>query len=215
MGPAPSRSALDFFPASRDLVSLRSAAAGCEGCDLYLAATRTVFGEGDPGAAVMLVGEQPGDEEDVEGRPFVGPASRELDEALQRAGLDRSSVWVTNVVKHFKNVPRGARRMHVKPSMLEVRACRPWLDAEIELVEPDVVVLLGATAAQAVLGRSFRMTRSRGEWAAFDGRRALATWHPSAILRAPEREDRHRMRAELAEDLSKVAAALAGGTRGP
>lgn len=192
---------------------LREAAAGCRGCDLYGPATQTVFGEGDPHARMMLVGEKPGDQEDKEGHPFVGPAGRELDRALESAGVDPRHVYVTNVVKHFKFVQRGKRRIHQKPTAGEVKACTPWLDHEIEMVRPEVMVLLGATAAQAIVGRAFRITRQRGELLAVDGRPAvIATWHPSAILRANEHEDRARMREELAGDL-EAAARFALGRR--
>lgn len=201
------RSAADFVPGgSPSLEVLRAAAAGCRGCDLYEAATQTVFGEGDPHARLMLVGEKPGDQEDREGHPFVGPAGRELTRALEGAGLDPRRVYVTNVVKHFKFAQRGKRRIHQKPTAGEVKACTPWLDHEIETVRPDVMVLLGATAAQAIAGSAFRITKQRGELLDVPGRpSAIATWHPSAILRADEREDRARMRAELTADLEAAA----------
>lgn len=211
------RSAADFFPRGCDpsapagcsLDAVRSAAEHCRGCDIYLRATQTVFGEGDPNARLMLVGEQPGDAEDIEGHPFVGPAGGLLDESLDEAGLEREHVWLTNAVKHFKWAEeRGKRRIHDKPTVVEVHACKPWLDAEIAIVEPEVVVALGATAAPSLLGTKFRITKARGEWQQADGRKVLATWHPSAVLRAPEREDRHRMRAELVSDLRQVAESL-------
>src|ERR671936_1568405 len=155
-------SAAEFVPSSRSLQSLRSAAAGCRGCGLWERGTQTVFGEGGAGAAVMFVGEQPGDQEDKEGRPFVGPAGKLLDRALEEAGIDRSLAYVTNAVKHFKWEPRGKRRIHKKPNAAEIAACRPWLDTEIELVKPRVIVCLGATAAQALLGRNFKVTEHRG-----------------------------------------------------
>jgi len=203
------RSAADFVPADADdLEALREAAARCRGCDLYRAATQTVFGEGDPRARIMLIGEKPGDSEDREGHPFVGPAGRELARGLEAAAIDPRHVYVTNVVKHFKFVQRGKRRIHQKPTAGEVQACLPWLDHELEVVRPDVMVLLGATAAQALLGKAFRITAQRGERVDVEGRpSAIATWHPSAILRAKEHEDRERMRAELAADL-EVAAQL-------
>jgi DNA polymerase len=170
-----------------------------------------VFGDGSPTARVMLVGEQPGDAEDIEGEPFVGPAGSLLDDLLDESGVGRADAWVTNAVKHFKfeEVRRG-KRIHKKPTMLEIRACRPWLEAELELVEPEALVLLGATAAQSLLGSAFRLTRTRGEWVEREGLpRTLATWHPSEVLRAPEREDRHRKRDEMLGDLRKVAETLA------
>jgi DNA polymerase len=205
---ADSVSAADFLPAQHTLPKLRAAAKRCEGCPLYLRATQTVFGRGPATATVMLVGEVPGDQEDKLGEPFVGPAGRLLDEALEAAGLNREEVYLTNAVKHFKWEPQGKRRLHKKPSAREIAACRPWLDAEIEAVHPQTIVCLGATAAQALLGRSFRITRQRGEllpspW----GGGILATWHPSAILRAPQQADRHRLRAEFIGDLKLAASA--------
>src|ERR671936_627462 len=157
-------SAAEFVPSSRSLQSLRSAAAGCRGCGLWERGTQTVFGEGGAGAQVMFVGEQPGDQEDQQGRPFVGPAGRLLDQALEEAGIDRSLAYVTNAVKHFKWEPKGKRRIHAKPTWTELAACRPWLHAELEAVAPRVVVCLGATAAQSLLGKQFRVTRHRGEF---------------------------------------------------
>lgn len=205
--PRPTRSAADFLPRdARNLGVLRQAAAGCRGCDLYRNATQTVFGEGDPRAPIMLIGEKPGDQEDREGHPFVGPAGRELAHAIDAAGINPQHVYVTNVVKHFKFVQRGKRRIHQKPTAGEVRACMPWLDSEIEIVRPDVMVLLGATAARAVVGRAFRITKQRGEIVAVPNRPpALGTWHPSAILRADGSDDRARMRAELTADLEVAA----------
>lgn len=206
------RSAALYLPERRDLPSLCAAVQGCRGCDLYKRATQAVLGEGPQDARVMFVGEQPGDEEDIAGHPFVGPAGRLLDEVLDEAGIGRDRVWLTNAVKHFKfsEVRRG-KRIHEKPTMAEVGACRPWLDVEFELVQPEVVVLLGATAAQALFGSGFRFTKVRGQWQQLpDGRRALATWHPAAVLRGPEREDRHRKRAELLDDLRQVSMVLFG-----
>lgn len=204
------RSAADFVPPHpRSLDVLRRAAAGCRGCDLYRNATQTVFGEGERGARIMLIGEKPGDQEDKQGRPFVGPAGRELDRALTEAGIDPKDVYVTNVVKHFKFVQRGKRRIHQKPTAGEVQACLPWLDREIEMVRPELMVLLGATAAKAILGASFRITQKRGKIILVEGRPpALATWHPSAILRQRESVDRARLRQELVDDLVIARRAL-------
>ncbi|MDQ3946631.1 MAG: UdgX family uracil-DNA binding protein [Actinomycetota bacterium] len=197
--------------------ALREAAAACTACDLYRNATQTVFGEGPAAARVMLLGEQPGDKEDRAGRPFVGPAGRLLDDALARAGIDRSEVYVTNVVKHFKFTPRGKARIHQKPNAAEQAACRPWLEAELAIVRPEVVVCLGATAAQAILGRQFRVTQQRGqllEWPpkfaipVDDPPLVLATVHPSSILRAPEDADRQALMDGFATDLEVVATAL-------
>src|SRR5687768_401934 len=157
-------SAADFLPSRITLPSLRKAARGCRGCHLFEKATQTVFGEGPEGARIAMVGEQPGDKEDVTGRPFVGPAGALLDRAIEQAGLDRDDIYLTNVVKHFKHVMRGKRRIHKKPDLEEIRACIPWLDAELGRITPEVLVLLGATAAQAVLGRTFRVTHHRGEF---------------------------------------------------
>jgi DNA polymerase len=206
-------SAAEFLPPERSLGALREAAAGCRGCGLYENATQTVFGEGSKRAAVMFVGEQPGDQEDLQGRPFVGPAGKLFGRALEEAGIDRSKVFVTNAVKHFKwtPAPRGKRRIHKKPSAEEIRACRPWLDAEIEAVEPKVVVALGATAAQALLGRTFKVTERRGELIETEDIDALvtATVHPSSILRAPDEVSRASAFESLVRDLAAVARALA------
>src|ERR687885_3014818 len=205
------RSAADFFPDRITLRTLRDASAGCRGCDLWERATQTVFGEGVPDADVMFVGEQPGDREDVEGRPFVGPAGRLLDRALEEAGIDRTSVYVTNAVKHFKWVARGKRRIHQKPNWSEIAACRPWLDAELEVVEPRVLVCLGATAAQALLGRDFRVSRQRGELVESPlAPHVLATVHPSSILRQRDEASRHAEMAAFVEDLKIVATVLNG-----
>jgi uracil-DNA glycosylase len=198
-------SAEEFLPESRDLIALRRAAKGCKGCPLWAPATQTVFGEGPADVRVVLVGEQPGDREDREGRPFVGPAGRVLDRALGEAGIDRGATYVTNAVKHFKFVERGKRRLHKNPSRSEVVACRPWLDAELAALSPEVVVPMGAVAAQALLGPSFRVTRQRGEVLPLDGDlMAVATVHPSSILRGPE-EDREQNFAALVADLEVVA----------
>jgi DNA polymerase len=185
---------------------------GCRACDLWARATQGVFGEGSRTARLMLVGEQPGDREDLAGRPFVGPAGRVLDEALEAAGIDRADTFVTNVVKHFKWKPSGKKRLHDKPNREQVKACRPWLDLEEELIRPEVVVLLGATAAQAILGSSFRVTVDHGRLLEPErpgGPRRLATLHPSAILRARTPEDREEMRRTLVADLSVAAGSLA------
>jgi uracil-DNA glycosylase len=202
-------SAADFIPPKPTLAKLREAAAGCRGCDLWINASQTVFGEGPKLAEVMLVGEQPGDQEDRAGHPFVGPAGRLLDHALQEAGIDRGRVYVTNSVKHFKfvQIERG-RRLHKKPNAAEIRACHPWLEEEIRLVKPRVIVALGATAAQVLLGKDFRVTRDRGkpipsEWA----EAIVATVHPSSILRAPD-DSRDEARREFVADLAQVAAYL-------
>jgi uracil-DNA glycosylase len=202
--------AAPLVPAKPSLPKLKRAAAGCRACDLWRRGTQTVFGEGSSRARVMLVGEQPGDREDLEGRPFVGPAGRILDAALERAGIDRAAVYVTNAVKHFKWEPRGKRRIHQKPNSVEIAACRPWLDAEIRAVKPDVLVCLGATAAQALLGRSFRVSRQRGRFVASAlAPRVLATVHPSSILRAPDDATRRAETERFVNDLKKVARALA------
>ena len=201
-------SAADFLPPWRTLPALRKAVQGCRGCQLYKNATQAVFGEGTRNAAVMLVGEQPGDQEDKAGRPFVGPAGKLLDRALEEAGIDRGSAYVSNAVKHFKWEARGKRRIHAKPSWSEVAACRPWLEAELAVVKPTVLVLLGAVAAQGLLGKQFRVTKQRGELV--DSPLApyvTATIHPSAILRG-EPADRERELSGLVADLRKVAALL-------
>jgi DNA polymerase len=203
----------ELIPAEPDLEQLRDVAQGCTGCDLYQRGTQTVFGEGARKADVMLVGEQPGDQEDRKGRPFVGPAGRVLDDALEQAGIDRRRAYVTNVVKHFKWEARGKRRIHKKPNASEIMACRPWLDAEIEVVRPRALVCLGATAAQALLGKDFRVSRSRGE--PVESKLApfvMATVHPSSILRGPE-EERARAFEEFVSDLSVVARQLSEEAR--
>jgi DNA polymerase len=188
---------------------VRDAAAGCKACDLYKRGTQTVFGEGPTRAEVMLVGEQPGDAEDLAGHPFVGPAGRLLDRALADAGIDRARVYVTNVVKHFKWEPRGKRRIHAKPNAAEIGACRPWLETEIALVKPRVLVLLGATAAQALLGRAFKVSRQRGQFVESPlAPLVTATVHPSSILRAPDDEARRLEMQRFVADLRNVAARL-------
>ena len=204
----PATSAADFLPSQHNLTALRRAAADCQGCELYKQATQTVFGEGPKSARVVLVGEQPGDQEDRSGQPFVGPAGGLLDKALEAAGIDRREVYVTNAVKHFKWVARGKRRLHAKPSAREMNACRPWLEAELAVIEPQIIVCLGATASQSLLGRSFRLTRQRGEILAGDYGRILATYHPSAILRAPDEQARHEMFESFVDDLHVVAERL-------
>jgi DNA polymerase len=191
------------------LPRLREAAADCRACRLWRDATQTVFGEGGSGARVMFVGEQPGDQEDLQGRPFVGPAGQLLDRALDEAGIDRTHVYVTNAVKHFKFERRGKRRIHKKPAADEVAACRPWLEAELDVVRPALLVALGATAAQALLGRTFRLTQHRGEFFESSlGPVITATIHPSAILRAPDDASRHEEFEALVADLRLVAKRL-------
>jgi len=202
-------SATDFLPERQTVPALREAAAGCRGCHVWEIGTQTVFGEGAARAEAMFVGEQPGDPEDKAGRPFVGPAGRVFDDALEAAGIDRSSTYVTNAVKHFKWQARGKRRIHQKPNWTEMTACRPWLEAELAVVRPRVLVLLGATAAQSLLGREFRVTQHRGEL--LDSELAeivTATVHPSSILRG-EPEERDAAFAAFVADLSVVANALA------
>ena len=202
--------ATPFLPQRKSLKSLREAAATCRGCNLYAGATQTVFGEGLKRAKLALVGEMPGDREDQEGRVFVGPAGRELDKALERVGIVRAEVYITNVVKHFKYEERGKRRIHQKPSRGEVKACLPWLRAELDLVRPEVLVILGATAGQALLGSGFRLMQERGR--PIDSELAplvTATVHPSAILRAPDDEARRAEREAFRRDLQTAADFLA------
>lgn len=192
------------MPATHDLARLRAAAVKCKGCDLYQRATQVVFGEGPRDARVVMVGEQPGDEEDRKGHPFIGPSGRLLSKAMAEAGLEREKIYVTNAVKHFKFVERGKRRIHAKPNGIEISACKPWLEAELSSIEPDLVVCLGATAAQSLMGRSFRITADRGKffphaWA----KEIVATVHPSAILRVPDRyEEEYRL---FLNDLQVIA----------
>jgi DNA polymerase len=196
-------------PLYSTLQSTRDAARDCRACELWKLGTQTVFGEGKPHARVLLVGEQPGDKEDLQGRPFVGPAGALLDKALEEAGIDRRDAYVTNAVKHFKWEPRGKRRIHKKPNSLEITACRPWLDAEIKLVKPQVIVCLGATAAQALLGRKFRVTQQRGQVLRFEAAsHIVATVHPSSILRARDEESRHREYELFVKDLRVVTNVL-------
>jgi uracil-DNA glycosylase family protein len=192
-----------------ELERLRRDAADCQACPLWRTGTQTVFGEGAASAQVVFVGEQPGDQEDKQGRPFVGPAGRVLDEALELAGIDRSTAYVTNAVKHFKWSPRGKRRIHAKPNWSEIAACNSWLQSELEVIEPAVVVCLGATAAQALLGKQFRVTKQRGSWIESElAEHVTATIHPSSILRQRTDEDRHRELDGLVEDLKLVATVL-------
>ena len=193
---------------------MQKAVQKCEGCDLYLHATQAVFGEGPGHAEIVMIGEQPGDEEDRKGHPFVGPAGKMLDRALEEAEIDRTDVYVTNAVKHFKFEERGKRRLHKKPRASEIHACEPWLEAEIAVVKPSIIVCLGATAAQAIFGNKYRLTKERGvlvphAWAPF----ATSTIHPSAILRAPDEEQRHAEYAHFVQDLGKVKEHLATLTR--
>jgi uracil-DNA glycosylase len=200
-----------LIPPKASLETLRAAAATCKACDLWKNATQTVFGEGKPSARVMMVGEQPGDREDLAGHPFVGPAGALLDKALAKAGIARSEVYVTNVVKHFKwaPAPRGKRRIHKKPRYSEMHACRPWLDAELSAVKPEVLVCLGATAAQALLGKIFSVSRRRGELIESPlARYVMATVHPSSVLRAIDDESRHAQFRAFVQDMKKVAALL-------
>ena len=202
------KGASNLIPPSLTLPALQEAAKACKACDLWKLGTQTVFGEGRAPARVMFVGEQPGDSEDRAGRPFVGPAGRLLDEVLAEIGIDRSDVYVTNVVKHFKWVAaqRGKRRIHKKPRQSEIEACRPWLDAELQVVKPEVLVCLGASAAQALLGKDFRVTRDRGTLMKTDlAPRVMATAHPASILRAPDPAVREQQRREFVRDLRKVA----------
>jgi uracil-DNA glycosylase len=211
MARAAIETAAPLIPPRPTLPLLREIAAGCQACDLSKCGTQTVFGEGRALARAMFVGEQPGDSEDKVGRPFVGPAGKLLDKALLAAGIDRKLVYVTNVVKHFKWVPRGKRRLHEKPNSREIAACRPWLEAELAVVKPRVLVLLGATAAQAILGKSFKVTQQRGQILASDlAPRVMATVHPSSLLRAPDDETRHREMRRFIEDLSHIAPLVAG-----
>jgi uracil-DNA glycosylase family protein len=211
MPASPSSPVQELIPDHPTLEALRERAAGCQGCGLYRDATQTVFGEGRASAEVVLVGEQPGDVEDRTGRPFAGPAGKLLDRALEEAGIDRRQVYVTNAVKHFKWTRRGKLRLHKKPNAEEIRACRPWLDAELAVVKPRVLVCLGATAAQALLGSAFRVTRQRGQFVESElASRVLATVHPSSVLRAPDDEARADAYRGLVEDLAKVAKEISG-----
>ena len=210
----PVSTAAPLVPLNPTLPKLRAAAAGCQACDLWKSGTQTVFGEGGGHAKVLFVGEQPGDREDLAGRPFVGPAGALLDKALAETHIDRRDVYVTNVVKHFKWEPRGKRRIHKKPNSLEITACRPWLEAEIKVTRPQVIVCLGATAAQALLGKNFKVTQRRGELISSElAPYVTATVHPSSILRAQTDEERHQQYAAFASDLKKIAAVIRRATR--
>jgi uracil-DNA glycosylase family protein len=201
----PQPSAAPFVPQRATLRGLWKAAQDCRGCDLYRRATQAVLGEGPATARVVMVGEQPGDVEDRQGRPFVGPAGRLLDRALADAGIERSDAYLTNAVKHFKFEERGKRRIHKKPTQLEIDACRPWLDAELAILRPEAVICLGATAAQALFGKSFRLTQHRGEFLEHPAARIVAaTVHPSSLLRIPDREQRHEEYARFVGDLRRV-----------
>lgn len=209
MARKPVLTAAPLVPLRPTLPVLREAASGCKACDLWKTGTQTVFGEGAPHAKVLFVGEQPGDKEDLAGKPFVGPAGGVLDKALAAAGIDRGETFVTNAVKHFKWEPRGKRRIHKKPNSIEIAACRPWLNAEIEVVKPQVIVVLGATAAQALLGKDFKVTQRRGELIESElAPYIVATVHPSSILRAPDDNSRHHEMAKFIDDLKQVAKAL-------
>jgi uracil-DNA glycosylase len=203
------KSAAELIPERPTISTVRNASKRCEACDLYKRGTQTVFGEGARRAALMFVGEQPGDQEDLAGRPFVGPAGKLLDRALDAAGISRDAVYVTNVVKHFKWEPRGKRRIHKKPNSAEIAACRPWLDTEVQLVKPRAIICLGATAAQALLGSGFKVTKSRGKFVPSElAPLVMATVHPSSILRAPDADTRRDEMKRFTDDLRKVARAL-------
>ena len=202
-------STFDFLPEEISYPSLKAASAECRGCDLYKNATQTVFGEGDINSGVIFVGEQPGDEEDLKGRPFVGPAGRLFDKALEQAGIDRQRIYLTNAVKHFKWKPQGKRRLHQKPNAAEIRACDPWLRSELILIQPRILVCLGATAAQSLLGKDFRVTQMRGKWLESElAPNTIATIHPSAILRTPS-DTREAAYRDFVSDLLAVSEAMA------
>jgi uracil-DNA glycosylase family protein len=205
----PPNSAKPPIETHASLKELEASAKDCQACDLWKRATQTVFGEGPPSAKIILIGEQPADQEDREGKPFVGPAGHLLDEALAEAGIDRKTVYVTNAVKHFKWEPRGKRRIHKKPNAAEIAACRPWLEAELAALHPKIIVCLGATAAQSLLGRDFRVTQHRGEFLkSLLAPIAMATVHPSSILRAPDKQTRHKEMKRFVADLKKISQAL-------
>jgi uracil-DNA glycosylase len=205
MAKRPIPTAAPLIPPNPNYQELHDAAADCRACHLWQLGTQTVFGEGAPKPRIMFVGEQPGDQEDIQGHPFVGPAGKILDKALEEAGIDRKEVYVTNAVKHFKWEPRGKRRIHKKPNTLEVAACKPWLEAELELIKPEVVVCLGATAAQALLGRDFRVTAHRGEFVKSPiAPYVMATVHPSSLLRAPDEATRRLETKRFINDLKRI-----------
>ena len=218
--PGGERSAAPFVPSTTSIRTLSAAAHECRGCDLYKTATQVVFGAGPKSARLMLVGEQPGDVEDRQGKPFVGPAGRLLDEFMEEAGIPRQRVYVTNAVKHFKWEPRGKRRMHKRPRLSEIKACRSWLEAELRAIKPQIVVLLGATAAQSIMGPRFKLMQNRGKLLETPGpvgpglpvERVVATIHPSAVLRAPDSERRRAAYDSLVADLKVVARALRSGS---
>jgi uracil-DNA glycosylase family protein len=197
----------EWVPRNEDIAAMRDAVQACRGCELWRDATQAVFGEGDPAAPMMLVGEQPGDREDLAGEPFVGPAGRILDAAVERAGIERDSLYVTNAVKHFRFEERGKRRIHKKPAVGHIDACRPWLEAEVRAVDPAVIVCLGATAARAVLGRSVGIAEARGQAFTAWGRKVVVTTHPAAIVRLRDADERAAAIAELADDLAFAAGA--------
>lgn len=210
----PGRSAIDYLPDGLNYTELKAAAESCRGCDLYKTATQTVFGEGATNADIMFVGEQPGDEEDLSGHPFVGPAGKLFDRALAEAGIDRADAYVTNVVKHFKWKQRGKRRLHERPRAGEINACMPWLESELTVIRPRILVCLGATAAQALLGRAFRVTQDRGRWVDSElADKVMATVHPSSILRAPDDSRREQYR-DFISDLTVAAKELHKKARG-
>ena len=202
--PPKSHSAAEFIPPRPSLPKLRQAIQDCQGCDLYRYATQAVFGEGPQRASIVFIGEEPANEEDLQGHPFVGPAGKLLNRALEDAGIHRPDIYVTNAVKHFKFEERGKRRLHKKPRASEIKACRPWLEAELSLIQPKIVVCLGATAAQTMLGAAFRLTKERGKFFEHPTRSVTATVHPSAILRAPDDEQRHAQYAEFVNDLRRI-----------
>ncbi len=209
--PLSNDTAARFIPSRPSIDKLQAAAAGCTACPLWKIGTQTVFGEGAHHARVVFVGEQPGNEEDIAGEPFVSPAGKLLDKALEEAGIDREEVYVTNVVKHFKWEPKGKRRIHKKLNAREIAACRPWLDAELEVLKPEILVCLGATAAQALLGKDFRVSQQRGEFIESDlAPHVIATVHPSSILRSPDDETRREEMKRFVADLKKVGALLGG-----
>lgn len=206
MKKAKSSAAESLIPANPTISSLRQAASTCKACDLWMRGTQTVFGEGGAHVRVMLIGEQPGDQEDLQGRPFVGPAGKILDQALEETGIDRNETYVTNAVKHFKWEPRGKRRIHKKPNSIEIHACKPWIEAEIAVLQPEVIVCMGATAAQALLGRDFRVSIQRGQLVKSNlAPYVIATVHPSSLLRAPDEETRRLEMNRFIDDFKVVA----------